>query len=45
MNPIREFPTTAYGSRWADLRNPGDLERRIRPKLNIESGDVEHPIR
>ena len=27
------------------VRNPGDLERRIRPKLNIESGDVEHPIR
>ena len=27
------------------VRNPGDLERRIRPKLNTESGDVEHLIR
>ena len=39
---IRDAPR---GRVFTFLRNPGDLERRIRLKLNTESGEVEHPIR
>ena len=42
VREIRALPGRATVDR---LRNPGDLERRIQPKLNTGSAEVEHRIR